>query len=199
MKTLLSLALLLLIAPSASAVSDPSPDVMGVYFDQDAWEPELYAPPFTQFRAYVILTNPTETQINGFEFGYDHWARPEDRNLITRVATNYPPGLIIIDPPLDPFVGSYAIGLPSPFPAAEAVVLLSWDYMLLAPNLVMHLNLTEATPSSLGNGFPAYWSDTGVVSAGFAQTCFGTGARVNEFCPLPVETHSFGRVKSLYR
>lgn len=199
MKTVLSLALLLLIASFAAAVTDPSPDVMGVYFDQNAQNVELYQTPFVQFRVYVILTNPTEPLINGFEFGYDHWARPEDRNLVIRLATNFPPGLIFIDPPLDPFEGSYSIALPSPLLATEAVVLLSWDYMLIAEYVVVHFNLTEATPSSLGNGLPAYWSINGVVPTGFAQTCFGTGARVNEFCPLPVETYSFGRVKSLYR
>jgi hypothetical protein len=88
--------------------------------------------------------------------------------------------------------------MPYPVPAAQAVVLMSWDYMLV-DDIAVHLNLGPADNPVFDNGLPAYWGPGGVVAAGLAQTCFGTGARVNEFCPLSEERHSFGRVKSLYR
>lgn len=199
MKTLLSLVALLCLPSLALAIPDTDPDVMGIYFDPDYLIEETYAPPFTPFTAYVVLLNPFQGAINGFEFGYDHWVPPGSESLVFRTATNFPPGIIIINPPIDPLVGSYWISLPHPLPAQESVVLLSWEYMLMADGLVMHMGLTGAEFPTIPGGLPGYWGPDGTSPAGYAETCFGTGARVNEFCPLPVEPQSWGSLKGLYR
>jgi hypothetical protein len=198
MKTLLSLVALFCLPSLVLALPDPDPDMMGIYFDTDYLSAEILAPINTTFMAHVVLSNPTQVAIGGFEFGYDHWVQPGNEGQVLRLSTNFPPGVIIINPPFNPLVGSYSISLPTPLLAAESVVLLSWKYMLVAPN-VMHFYLTEAENPSVPGGLPGYWGPDGVVSAGYAATCFGTGSRVNEFCPLPVEHQSWGTLKGLYR
>jgi hypothetical protein len=199
MKILLSLVALLCLSSLALALPDQSPDVMGIYFDTDYLSAEISAPINTPFIAYAVLSNPTQAAISGFEFGYNHWVRPEHEASVFMLATYFPEGVVIINPPFDPMEGSYSISLPTPIPASETVVLLSWQYMLVAPNVVMHFFLTEADSPTLPGGLPVYWGPDGARQAGHAGTCFGTGARTNEYCPLPTEPHSWGTLKGLYR
>ena len=199
MKTMLLLVALLFLSNLALALPDNSPDVVGVYFNPEYLESDAYVPANSPFNLYVVLSNPTQAAISGFEFGYDHWVASGSEGLVLRLDTYFPDGVVIINPPFDPFVGSYTISLPTPIPADQTVVLLGWRYMLMAPNIVMHFYLTEADNPSVPGGLPGYWGPDGVVPMGYAETCFGTGARVNEFCPLPTEPQSWGSLKGLYR
>ena len=57
MKKLVVLLLVSLMAASAFAVTDPDPNMIGVYFDTDANDNCMIVGPSTPFNAYVILTN----------------------------------------------------------------------------------------------------------------------------------------------
>lgn len=199
MKTVLSLAALLCMSTLALALPDDSPDVVGVFFGAEYLEPEAYIPANTPFDLYVVLSNPTQAAISGFEFGYDHWVASGSESLVLKVNTYFPDGVVLINPPFDPFVGSYSISLPTPIPADQTVVLLGWQYMLMAPNVVVHFYLTGAENPTVPGGLPGYWGPDGISPLGYAETCFGTGARANEFCPLPTEPQSWGTLKGLYR
>ena len=199
MKTLLSMIVLMCLPLITLAITDPSPDVMGIYFDTDYLTEESSAMPNVPFMVYVVLLNPIQSEIQGYEFGYDHWVPTGSEGMVLRLATNFPDGIIILDPPFDPLVGSYSIWLPTGLPAQQAVVLLSWEYMILGDNFPVHFHLTAAEFPTIPGGLPGYWGPEGVSTTGYAETCFGTGARVNESCPLPVETMSFGTIKGLYR
>ena len=194
----LTVILLMLIVSPARGIVDPSPDVIGIYFDENAMSVEANVPANSPFSLFAVLPPPTETEVTGFEFGYAFVPPTTFAGMVIRLATHYPPGIIIIDPPLDPLTGSYSINLPVPLPAADAVVLMGWQYMLLG-NFSVHFNLGPADPGMIPGGMPGYWSLQGVVPTDLAETCFGTGARANEFCPLALEPHSFGRMKCLYR
>lgn len=198
MKILLSLVLLFSIPTAALAQSVPTPDVMGAFFDPYYPAQEGTVPPFTPFTVYVVLMNPTQAVINGFEYGYDHWVSPENEGMVFRTATNFPPGIILINPPFDPFQGSYVISLPEPVPVGTYNVLMSWEYMLMG-NFEMHFDIVAAEATAMPGGLPGYWTGSELVPCGPAETCWGRGSRMNAFCPLAVEAHTWGTLKGLYR
>ena len=199
MKLSLSIVLLLCLPLTAPAQMDPRPDVMGMSFSPNFVADEGYAPTNVPFTVYALLQNPTQSLLSGFEFGYDHrvWGAGME-SLVMRLATNYPPGILIIDPPLDPLQGSYTIGLPAPVPTAQPMVLMSWDYMLLG-NIVVEFDMTAAENGTIPGDYPGYWTPDLVVPCNVIQTCWGTGAAMNASCPLPVENHTWGTLKGLYR
>ena len=199
MKISLSIVLVLTLSSIALAQPDDSPDVMGVFFDPNYPALEGSVPANVPFTAYVVLMNPTLTVMNGFEYGYDHWVSPVNESLVLRLNTNFPPGIIFINPPFDPFAGSYTIPLAEPVPLGAYNVLMSWDYILLADTFEIHFGLTGAENSTIPGGLPGYWDGTDVVPCGLAQTCWGTGSRMNAWCPLDTEQQSWGTLKGLYR
>ncbi|MEN8006167.1 MAG: hypothetical protein ABFS42_04090 [Candidatus Krumholzibacteriota bacterium] len=197
MKTLLTI-LLLTIPLAALAQPDPSPDVMGVYFDIGGNQTEIHVPASVPFNAYVVLRNPTQAEITGYEFGYDHWVPPGNEGMVFLLAADLLCDPITIDPPTSPLVGSYGCEPSQPVPATPAVVLLTWQYMLLGV-MPMHFNLTPADTPTVPGDLPGYWGPSGITPTEYAETCFGTGARVNEFCPVAVEPQSWGSLKGLFR
>jgi hypothetical protein len=198
MKLSLSLVLLLLLPNLAIAQIQRGNDEMGIFFDPNGDSAGINVPAAAPFFAYVLLIWPTQPSVEGYEFGYDHWVPPGQEGLVIRLSATLPGGDIYINPPTDPLRGSYQVGLSTPIPATPEVVLLTWQYMLAGPT-IMHMYLTEAENPTLPGGFPVYWGPDGEMSTRYAATCFGTGARVNENCPLPVEKHTWGTLKGLYR
>ena len=53
----------------ARATVDPDVDQIGVYFDLSADEVCLEVAPYSIFSAYLIITNPSATEVQGIEFG----------------------------------------------------------------------------------------------------------------------------------
>lgn len=198
MKKLLSLVLLLALPALAYALEDPRPDVMGFFFDQSFPLEENTAQQSVPFMVYAVLMNPSMSTLDGLEFGYDHEVPPGKEGLLFRLATNYPPGAISTVTPWNPLVGTYALGLATPMPTSSYTVLMSWQYMLL-DDFVMGFHMTGGDPSSFPGGAPGYALQQTLVPCAIAQTCFGTGAYVNSWCPVDTEEHSWGTLKGLYR
>lgn len=198
MKIMLSLVLLLSIPALTLAIEDPRPDVMGFYFDPNYPLEERPAGMAVPFDVYAVLMNPSQPVITAFEFGYDHWVPAGMEGLVVRLTTTYPPGIIIIDPPLDPLVGSYQLAFAAPTPTAQYTVLMSWQYMLMG-EFEVGFQMTGGDVPTIPGGLPGYYWEGGIVACDHAQTCHGTGAWVNRWCPLPTEPQSWGTLKGLYR
>ena len=64
-----TLVLFALLAGAAQAQIHPQPNLLGVYFDEQANYIRAYAPIFTVVNSYVILSDPTVNAINGWEAG----------------------------------------------------------------------------------------------------------------------------------
>ncbi len=72
MKQLIILSMTILLATSASAIVDPTPNTIGIYLDTTADEFCVtgLVEPLTEFTVYMILTNPNFSGLSGLEAGY---------------------------------------------------------------------------------------------------------------------------------
>ena len=66
-----SMIVLTICAPSAMAIGDQGPNMLGFYFDTDATEYYAEGAPYELLQVHLILTNPTMSEISGWEAGYD--------------------------------------------------------------------------------------------------------------------------------
>ncbi len=182
-------------AGTAGAVVDPTPDLLGVYFDMNADVPDISVAAFVPFTAYFLLTSPSSVEMGGYEFGYDVSVAPGMESSFNRLGINYPPGVIVLDLEyLDPMHGYFIVGWPTPQPTQAVTQLMSWDLMLMQP-IVAFITTGPVPNSTVPGDLPAYWDSTNVYPLG-APGCSG---RINESCGVEAETASFGSVKSLYR
>ncbi len=67
MKKLVVILLVSMMAASAFAVTDPDPNMIGIYFDLNANDNCLTIGPSIPFNAYLILTNSTAPTISAYE------------------------------------------------------------------------------------------------------------------------------------
>ncbi len=171
-------------------------DLVGIYADTDASTQNLIGPENVPFSAYVVLTEPTNPLIWGFEFGYT--IEVGDPATMFRLQNVLPPEAVDIGDNTNLLQGDYVVGLATPLLAQQAVVLVSWQFMMTAPQ-VAYLSLGPSNIPSLPYDLPAYEIGGTIVAMELAASCWGTEVRVNEHCPLPVENQAFGAVKALYR
>ena len=94
MKKLVVLLMVSLMATSAFAVVDEDPDMLGVYFDANADFNEFAVAPSTPFFAYVMITNPSASEVHGLEFGYDVVPPAGSEGNIFRLANTLPAGSV---------------------------------------------------------------------------------------------------------
>jgi len=198
------LVLLILAAasvPQASAVIDPDPDGIGVYFDLAADQNQTGAPASVPVFAYVILTNPTGDEIQGFEFAYHISVPPGMEALLFRLQMGWPPEvpLDLTLPIYDTFSDEIVAVTSTPIPASSAVILLTWQFLLLAPmETNFFLGPTSGEPPS--NGRLTYVSETEPVAMNLS-----TGgpdvpvATINGDAAVPISSSTFGSLKTLYR
>ncbi len=198
------LILLALSAPQVLATADPDPDGIGVYFDlqADIWQNWIGAN--IPFNAYVILTNPSGEEILGYEFAYQLLVTPGMENLIFGLGIVFPDFVPIVPPwPIyDIFAGEVVIGpfAPAPMPGNPAVVLATWQFMLLTPNIWAEFYLGPTSGDGVTDGRLAYDSEAGWVSMNNS-----TGnpeipvATVNLEAPIPITETTYGSLKALYR
>jgi len=198
MKKLVVLLLVSLMATSALAVMDPDDNGIGVYFDLDADVNASVQAFNVPFQAYVMITNPTN-DISGLEVGYEVAVAPGFEGLVFRLGSVLPVGAVDLGTSTNILLGDYAFGIAAPLPAAPAVVLVHWTFMILSPGMTMEFYLGPSAIPSLGP-VPAY--EGGGVILELQQSSGGPGAAVacvNSCTPVAVENASFGNVKSLFR
>jgi hypothetical protein len=201
MKYLLHLTVAILfltsLAPDTLAVIDPEPDTIGIYFDQNADSGGSFVGANIPFTAYVILTNPTEFEIWGFEFGYEI-ITSGDPSAFFRLSTELPAQSIDLGDSSEILSGDYVVGMAIPLPSTAAVTLVQWTF-LMTTNMFVSLEMTPSRIPSLPGDLPAYEVGGTIVPLRIGGGCFNGVAQVNESCPLASETQSFGNVKALYR
>lgn len=204
MRTHMALLILLaLTVPQASAVADPDPDGIGVYFDMSADILQIMMEPGVPFFAHVILTNPSAGDLLAYEFSYRIEVPLGLESMFVRLGLLFPdfvPGDITL-PFYDIFDDEIALG---PFPSAHipgspAVLLLTWQFLLLVPmDASFYLGPTSGENGSTGQ--MAYETETGFVtmnpSTGNPEFPVAT---INGDWVIPVTETTFGSLKALYR
>jgi hypothetical protein len=207
MKTLIMIFLGCLVATSALAVTDPEPDMIGIYFDLNADNNCTVLGPSIPFIAYLITTSPSPAAINAYEFGFTNHITPAGNDgmlfmLASNIANGAVSGLDVGEH--TPTGGDYIVGLASPLATSEATILHSWQYMLLTP-VSIDMFLFQSSKPSIPGTFPVLQNAEGSIlyqvgqSSGsweYAVACVNLG---DQCCPLATEERSFGSVKGLYR
>ncbi len=188
--------------PQASAVIDPDPNGIGVYFDLAADQNQTWAPANVPFFAFVILTNPTGDEIQGFEFAYHISVPPGMEALLLRLQMGWPPQVLLdLTLPIYDTFSDEIVGVTStPIPASSAVILLTWQFLLLAPPMEAQFYLGPTCGEISSNGRLTFVSETGPVAMNLS-----TGgpdipvAIINGDAVVPIASSSFGSLKALYR
>ena len=200
MRRLIALTILAtLIAPAAHAAIDPDPDGIGVYFDLNADVYEIAMGPSVPFNAYIIVTNPTGTGIQGYEFSRIITVPPGMEGMFFTLVEIWH-GYNDIHPVEPPGLGNdFMISFGTPIPATPTVTLVTWQFMLLAP-MIVDFYLGPSSGEFGTNGLLVYESPTGPVplhvSSGDPALRVAT---VNGTGVVPVTMTSFGSLKALYR
>ncbi len=179
----------------AGAVVDPTPDLFGVYFDTQGDVADGSVSSSIPFNMYFILTEPSASQILGYEFSYQMNMQPSQEALIFKLGHTLPPGIIDLTMPVyDGLAGEVRQWWPAPVPTSNAVILMTFQYLLLAP-LTAYLTPGPFYAETIVDGLPAYWDGVNTYPMGVAF-CSGV---INDYCGIAVERESFGAVKALYR
>jgi len=191
MKKLIFLLMAILVASSAFAIIDPDSDSVGVYFDMtaDTMEMDMAAP--GAMTAYLLLTNPSGSEIGGFEAGL----------TIDGPST---PAVTTFDNPTALNVGTATnmiVGFGTPTPATEVTLLATIDiYYIGGPDDVLSIYLSGSTPSSADPDYPVVVNDGAILITAMpvmaGMPC--AGANLPE-TPVATQSMSFDNVKSLYR
>jgi len=204
MKKLVVLLLVSLMATSAFAVIDPDYDMMGIYFDLNADNNCLTQGPSIPFMVYVVLTNTTAPGINAYELGLDVVVPVGFEGMIFRLASTIANGVVAgVDVGTSGALGGdFIVGLNGTLPGAPAIVLHSFQYMLLAPMAVEFYIGASSAPSIPGD-YPVVQNADGSILMQVGQSTGGPDIPVATIniveCVVGVEEASFGSVKSLFR
>jgi hypothetical protein len=181
------------------ATVDVDPDQLGIYFDVGADQTCFSVGPSVPFSVYVVLTNPSQPEVVGFEFGYRVAVPPGTEDLVFRLQNASGCWNWEVDPWYE---SDYVCGLASPIPLTGSnAVLVIWQFMLLVPGITMEFYLGPAVVESIVDGLPAYASPDGIFPLGVSSGDVNLPvAMVNTDCSVVAVDHmSFGELKSLYR
>jgi hypothetical protein len=187
------------LAMSGYATVDTDSDQIGVYFDLDANETCISVAPSIPFFAYVVVTNPSVPEVLGFEFSYRVAVPAGLEGLVFRLQNASP---CWIWPGNPWYEGDYVCGLASPAPMTGSnVIVITWQFMLLAPGVSMEFFLGPAYVESIADGLPAYAVSDGILPLGVSSGDIGLPvAAVNGDCRVvSVNNVTFGALKGLFR
>jgi hypothetical protein len=197
--------LICLVASSAFGITDPEPNLMGVYFDKYANNNYLFVPPNISFDAYLILTNTTAIGINAYELGLDVVVPSGMENMFFMLESNIANGAVngINVGENDALGGDYIVGLATPIPFHPALILHSWKYMLLT-DLFVEFYIHAATVPSIPGNYPIVQDSEGsiLMQTGVSGLGIGHGPDLPTAVIsgiVNVEKSNFGSVKALYR
>jgi hypothetical protein len=169
--------------------------------------------PTAQFLQHVtmqiVLACPSYLLIQGFELGLEI-----ENQFNTTFTATFPMPIVDSGPCFPPYVPEFwqvIVGYPFPVPAADTVVLATVDIFYLDHD-PLYFRLTGSRPSSVGGEVPAYLAQPGWVVLPMTpyptaeDWDFAVNAGCTTLAPtdlpcgsVPVETASWGAVKSLYR
>lgn len=193
------IALCLLACAASSAMAYPGPDSMGIYAEDDAMGPVatcINIPVFTQQNVYMVLANPSGSQVLAWEATVEHTGQP---GLFV--------GTWTLTAGLNVGTGNnYIVGLgASPLVpnAAGVVTLMSMEVLLLADVPVEFFIKPVAGSTSFADT-PGYQAVLGVMSPCVTSTGTTAGVydipvfRVNGNCVVANEGRTWGSVKTLY-
>ena len=203
MKTLLVLVLSCFIASSVFAVIDPDPDMLGIYFDVNAEENCMFVEASVPFFAYLILTNSTAPAINAYELGFQNCVCTGLESQLFMLASNIAHGVVDgVDVGTHTAIsGDYIVGLAEALPATEAMILHSWQYMLLAV-LPVQMFIGPSSKPSLPGDLPVVQNAEGSILMTVGTSTGGPDipvATLNTDCVVAIRSASWGNVKALYR
>jgi len=191
------ITMLILVAGGALAsVLDPDDDGIGIYFDPCACVncvPMVAGPQV----GYVVITHPTAQQAG--VGGWEATITIDGPAVITDMV--FQGNAINFTSPPEYFVG-IQIPLYNPF-MYPAVVVASFDFMLLDDTVPVNWYIDGIYHSSLESGQPAYLDgDDYNIIIPLQQPTGGRDipvATINGECAVPSQATSWGDVKSLYR
>lgn len=191
MKKLVALLIVSLMATVAFAGIDPTPDSFGVYFDTANNSNCTNAPMFAPFNAYLVLMNPASAT-NGFECTVTPSGAPHFILSTTLGGTG------ALD--VDSAPNGFAVGAAANYPVVNGgLTLVTWSIMLQAA-APLEFRITKASIPSMTGNLPVVTGDGILRRCGVASGDVTLPvAAVNNGCPVPAETTTFGAVKSLFR
>ena len=203
MKTLLVLVLSCFMASSVFAVIDPDPDMLGIYFDVNAEENCMFVEASVPYFAYLILTNSTAPAINAYELGFQNCVCTGLESQLFMLASNIAHGVVEgVDVGTHTAIsGDYIVGLAEALPATEAMILHSWQYMLLAV-LPVQMFIGPSSKPSLPGDLPVVQNAEGSILMTVGTSTGGPDipvATLNTDCVVAIRSESWGNVKALYR
>ncbi len=189
-KTILLLLGAMLMASAAAAVIDEDDNIIGLYFDTDADSDCLEAvSPLSQVPCYIILTNPTFSDLHGFELGFEYGS--ELLHLGTTLACSEAINVGSDD--------NLIVGFGSPTSTETATLLATLDMMYIdMSSTPATLTLHGSDPSSLDPSYPTVLlSDGELVSTGLHSSAFPH--QMNGVCAYVDEPAAWSDVKSMFR
>jgi len=190
-------------ASSVFAVIDPDPDMLGIYFDVNAEENCMFVEASVPYFAYLILTNSTAPAINAYEFGFQNCVCTGLESQLFMLASNIAHGVVegVDVGTHTPISGDYIVGLAEALPATEAMILHSWQYMLLAV-LPVQMFIGPSSKPSLPGDLPVVQNAEGSILMTVGTSTGGPDipvATLNTDCVVAIRSESWGNVKALYR
>ena len=189
------------IVTSAGAVADPTPDRIGIYFDEDANQRTLVAWPPSAQMIYIIVTNPTFSNI----YGWQAAIRGLDAGTITVLGSTISGGAIITGPDLQ-----YDVTYDAPLVAQPVTVLASIVGLAADSMWCSCLVLTGIDQPTIPEMLPLVWTRPDQPSAIQVAHLYSNGvaAAINEN-PIPedpgcatalaVQSTSWSSLKALFR
>lgn len=176
----------------ARAIINPDDNVIGPYFDAGAdldcvEGMEMNA----QFPVYIILTNPTFSELYGFEFGLDI-----EGNLILLSEQFENSAALNVGSS-----GNYIVGFGQPTYTQTATLLMTVNMLHLGTTETpSHIILHGASPGSVDEDRPAVLLAGGeVLAVGMHSEYRNWSNLINGRCSFEEEDRSWDGVKSLYR
>ena len=191
-KVILVISVVCLMASSAWGIIDPTPDLLGLYFDDVA---NLYCieevAPFTTWQMYAVYSNPSVPEIVGFEFGID-W--PADVIIMETIA----PGNLFWDPIENE---PYVVGLGSPQPMGTVNVLVRFSILYIEPDSSpVGFYLHGAESSVVPGDLPVVWlPDSNHVQIQVLNGLGNATTTINAGCTVATNPTTWDTLKAIYR
>lgn len=199
----ISIVILVLSVFVNAASADPEPDVIGIYFQPEAYSFCAPVAPSTPFTVYIVILDPSSPEVAGAEFSFCVGAASTMSPFYFLLAAHWSaecPMPIDISV-LDPCEAGIRVMCTEPIPATgQNVVVAEFRGMVLA-NTPLYFFLGPHSIPTVDDGLPAY---VGVGGQNVPLTCASGDcgspvANVNGECGVAAEPTTFGSLKSLYR